>query len=129
MPFRSRAAPVHNRLRRAAFRENVSIPPKIRRQTWSDFCTCSRSSANTPASAGRAAKVRLHLLDQRQHRPERVVHVVRHAPRQIGHRVLALGGHHAGAERLGRCRFWMAIAACDRKCSTSSASNGLSCSG
>jgi hypothetical protein len=28
-----------------------------------------------------------------------------------------------------RCRFWIAIAACDRKCSTSSASNGLSCPG
>ena len=48
-----------------------------------------------------AAKIRLHLLDQRQHRPERVVHVMRHAARQIGHRVLPLGGHDAGAERLG----------------------------
>ena len=89
------------RLRRAALRENVSIPPKIRRHTWSDFCTCSRSSANTVGAEHAAAQVRLHLLDQRQHRPERVVHVVRHAPRQIGHRVLALRGHDAGAERLG----------------------------
>ena len=48
-----------------------------------------------------AAEIGLHLLDQRQHRPERVVHVVRHAARQIGHRVLPLGGQHAGAKRLG----------------------------
>ena len=82
-------------------RENVSMPPKIRRQTCSDFWTCSRSSANTAGVEHAAAKVRLHLLDQRQHRAERVVHVVRHAARQIGHRVLALGGHDAGAERLG----------------------------
>ena len=77
------------------------MPPKMRRHTCSDFCTCSRSSANTAGRDRAAAKVRLHLLDQRQHRAERVVHVVRHAARQIGHRVLALGGQHPGAERLG----------------------------
>ena len=45
--------------------------------------------------------VRLYLLDQRQHRPERVVQIVRHASGQIGHRVLALGCHDPGAQRLG----------------------------
>ena len=58
-------------------------------------------SANTVGVSSAAAQVRLHLLDQRQHRPKRVIHVVRHAARQIGHGVFALGRHHAGAQRLG----------------------------
>ena len=42
-------------------------------------------------------KVVTHLLHERQHRSQSVVHVVRHTARKLSHRVLALGGQHAGA--------------------------------
>ena len=48
-----------------------------------------------------ALQVRLNLLDERQHRSERVVHVVRHGSREVGHRVLPLGRQHPRLERLG----------------------------
>ena len=47
------------------------------------------------------ADVCLYLLDQRQHRPERVVQIVRDASGQIGHRVLAFRRHDSSAQRLG----------------------------
>ena len=54
-------------------------------------------------TAGRVPRAHVvrHLLDQRQHRPERVVDVVRDTARQFGHGVFALGRQHPRFERLG----------------------------
>src|SRR5438093_4683734 len=46
-------------------------------------------------------EVLLHLLNQRKHRAERVVHVVRYASREIGHRVFSFSGEHSRLKGLG----------------------------
>ena len=46
-----------------------------------------------------ALRVHTKLLHQRQHRAQRVVHVVRDAAGDVGHRVLALGFEHPVLER------------------------------
>ena len=77
------------------------MPPKMRRHTCSDFWTCSRSSARTLVASTPLRTSACICWMSGSIGAQGVVHIVRHTARQVGHRVLALGGHHAGAQRFG----------------------------
>ena len=79
----------------------------------------ARRCAGPPASAGSAAASTRARCSRRETRsgPDRPS------------RACARPSRTRARSDSVRCRFWMAMAACDRKCSTSSASNGFSCSG
>ena len=87
------------------------MPPKIRRQTCRDRSIWARSWLCTGRIGLAGLQVVAHLLNERQHRPEGVVHVMRDAAGKLRHRVLAFGRQHPRAKRLrsleildGACR-------------------------
>ena len=73
----------------------------MRRQTWIDRSNWARSAAATAGSKVPWSISCSQLLDEGEHGPEGVVHVVRDAARQVGHRVLALGDQHSLFQRFG----------------------------
>ena len=77
------------------------MPPKMRRQTCRELLHLLEIGFEHGAVDPLLAQIAEHLLDERQHRPERVVDVVRYAARQFGHRVPPLGRQQACLEGLG----------------------------